>query len=244
MATVLQQITPRPNVGSVERLASLVTGGLLAAGGLNARDPICQALALGFGGALLLRGATGYCGMYAAAGLDTANEEGPATAVRAGHGFKFEESITIARPASELYAFWRNFEQLPRFMNHLKKVTSVGGNRTHWVAEGPMGVYAEWDAEVINDRPNELIAWKSVEGSRVDTAGSVHFVPTRNGHGTEVRVSLKYDPPGGKTGARLAWLAGYDAETMVREDLERFRQLMETSHTAPTRAPALAAAGK
>lgn len=233
MATALQQLTPQANVGNIERWASLLTGGMLVIGGAKCPDPLGQALGVGLGAALVVRGATGYCPMYAATGVDRAHEEGPATAVRAGHGFKFEESITIARPASELYSFWRNFEQLPRFMNHLKKVTSVGGNRTHWVVEGPMGVTAEWDAEVINDRPNELIAWKSAEGSRVDTAGSVHFVPTTNGHGTEVRVSLKYDPPGGKTGARLAWLAGYDAEKMVREDLERFRQLMETSHTAP-----------
>jgi uncharacterized membrane protein len=235
VTTLLEQVVPNANVGSIERWASLLTGGMLVVGGVKCPDAVGQALGVGLGAALIVRGATGYCPLYAAGGVDTAHEPGPATAVRAGHGFKFEESITIDRPAAELYSFWRNFEQLPRFMNHLKKVTWAGGSRSHWIAEGPMGVNAEWDAEVINDRPNELIAWKSVEGSRVDTAGSVHFVPTNNGHSTEVRVSLKYGPPGGKSGARLAWLAAYYAETLVREDLERFRQLMETSYVAPAR---------
>ncbi len=234
MATLAARILPRTNVGSIERWASLLTGGILVAGGANTRDPVGQATCLALGGALLWRGASGNCALYSAAGIDTAHEKGEATAVRAGHGFKVEESVTINKPANQLYAYWRKLEQLPTFMTHLKEVKDLGNGKSHWVATGPMGVEASWDAEIVNDKANELIAWRSVEGSRVDTAGSVHFTPAPGGRGTEVRVALKYDPPGGQVGATLAWLAGASPESMIREDLRRFRQLMEAGELPTT----------
>jgi len=187
--------------------------------------------------------------MYATLGLNTAEEaRPPATSVRAEHGVKVEKSFTINRSAADLYRFWRNFENLPRFMNHLESIRVLSDRRSHWVACGPLGTHVEWDAEIINERPNELIAWRSLEGSDVDTAGSVHFLEAPGMRGTEVRVTLKYDPPGGKLGASLAKLFGEAPEQQIQEDLRRFKQVMEageipTTQGQPTGGATTAAAG-
>src|SRR5262249_48373258 len=126
--------------------------------------------------------------------------------------------------ADALYRRWRDLAGLPRFMEHLVSVTEHGP-RSHWVAKAPVGLTVEWDAELVNDQPGRLIAWRSLEGSQVDTAGSVHFNPAPSGRGTEVVVELKYDPPGGRLGSWLAWLFGREPSVQVREDLRRFKQL-------------------
>jgi len=211
----------------------MVGGGILTVFGLSRRSLGGLALAAA-GGSLLYRGLSGHCSLYQALDINTAEQPGPATSVRAGHGFKVEQSMTINRPAADLYRFWRNFENLPRFMTHLQSVTVQGGNRSHWVARGPMGMPVEWDAEIHNERDNELIAWRSLEGSQVDTAGSVHFRQLPGSRGTEVRIVLKYDPPGGKVGAALAGLFGASGECLVREDLRRFKQLLEAGEIPTT----------
>src|SRR5205823_2262052 len=122
------------------------------------------------GGALVYRGVTGHCPCYAALDVRTADPPGPATSVRAGHGVKVEQAVMIQRAPDELYRYWRDFENLPRFMRHLESVKQTGPNRWHWVAKGPLGMKAEWDAEVYTERENELIGWRSLEGSEVDTA--------------------------------------------------------------------------
>src|SRR5205807_5768354 len=114
-----------------------------------------------------------------------------------------EKTVTINRPAAVLFRMWSNFETLPRFMQHLVSV-KVDGKRSHWVARGPAGTTVEWDAEIVNNVPDRLIAWRSLEGSTVDTVGSVRFVDAPGGRGTEVHVELKYDPPGGKLGSWVA----------------------------------------
>jgi uncharacterized membrane protein len=221
------------NVGDVERWASLLGGGALALYGLSRGSLGGLALAL-LGGSLVYRGASGHCSMYGALGISTAERHGPRTSIPAGHGVKVEKRITVQRSPEDLYRFWRNFENLPRVMRHLESVRTNGPNRSHWVARGPLGTRLDWDAEVITDRPNELIGWRSLEGSEVDTAGSVHFVPLPGGRGTEVRVVLKYDPPAGKAGAAVARLFGEDAEQQIEEDLRRFKQSLE-SGTVPAR---------
>jgi uncharacterized membrane protein len=170
---------------------------------------------------------SGQCTVYDWLGIDTAHR-GPATTIPAHHGIKVEEAMTINRSPHELYEFWRNLANLPHFMKHLQSVRKTGGNRSHWVAQGPLGMKVEWDAEVYNENPNEMIAWRSFEGSDVDNTGSVHFRPAPTGRGTEVRVVLKYNPPAGKAGAVIAKMFGKDPEGMIREGLRRFKQLMET----------------
>ena len=225
------------NVGQTERWASAIGGGALALYGLTRGTKGGVALAL-IGGTLVYRGMSGHCSVYEVAGLNTAgteSERNPNVSVSSGRGVKVEKSVTINRSPEELYSFWRNFENLPRFMNHLESVKVEGANRSHWVAKGPAGTSVEWDAEVYNEKENEMIAWRSLEGSEVDNAGSVHFEPATGGRGTVVRVVLKYDPPAGKLGALVARLFGESPSQQIDEDLRRFKQLMEAGETATTK---------
>ena len=212
------------NIGEMERWLSLAGGGLLAVDGLR-RGSLGGLAEAALGASLLSRGLTGHCQLYAALGVNTA-AHGAAASVSARRGFKVVQAITINRPAEELYRFWRNFENLPRFMQHLESVTSQG-NRSHWVARAPAGLSVEWDAEIINEQPSSLIAWRSLEGSQVSTAGSVHFTRAAGDRGTEVRVTLKYDPPAGKLGALIARLFGEEPSRQIDEDLRHFKQLIE-----------------
>jgi len=224
------------NVGDAERWLSLAGGGALAAWGM-ARPRWGGLLLTGLGLSLIYRGWSGHCELYDKFGLSTTEPHGPNARVAAGRGCRVEKSVFVNRPADELYAFWRDFENLPRVMSHLKSVT-VTGARSHWVAAGPAGLSIEWDAEIINDRPNELIAWGSLPGSQVNTAGSVHFYNLLN-RGTKVAVNFKYDPPGGRTGAAFARLFGHDAATMIEHDIETFKRLAEADQLRPTVEPAL-----
>jgi uncharacterized membrane protein len=225
------------NVGQTERWVSAIGGGALALYGLTRGS--LGGIALGLlGAALVQRGVRGHCELYQAMDFSTSGEGGlrnsENVSVRGERGFKVEKSVTINRSPEELFNFWRNFENLPRFMNHLESVKVMGGNRSHWVAKAPAGTTVEWDAEVYNEKPNELIAWRTLEGADVDSAGSVRFEAVPNGRGTMVRVALKYDPPGGAIGAAIAKLFGENPEQQIDEDLRRFKQLMETGEVATT----------
>ena len=224
------------NVGQVERWACAVGGGALAVYGVTRGSLGGIALAL-LGAALVQRGVTGHCNVYEAMNFSTA--EGGAlrnsenVSVAGERGTKVEKSVTVNRPAAELYGFWRNFENLPSFMNHLESVTVTGPNRSRWVAKAPGGTTVEWDAEVYNEKEGELVAWRTLEGSQVASAGSVHFEPAGE-KATNVRVNLKYDPPGGKLGALVARLFGENPQRQIEEDLARFKEIMEGGRTAPS----------
>jgi uncharacterized membrane protein len=142
-----------------------------------------------------------------------------------GKGIRVEKSIEVNAPPEEVYRFWRNFENFPRFMENLEWVRVIDDTRSRWRVKGPAHIDAEWEAEIINEVPNELIAWRSLNGSNVDNAGSVHFRPTDRG--TEVKVEFLYHPPAGRVGAGLAKLLGEDPEKQVEEDLRRFKALVE-----------------
>ena len=135
--------------------------------------------------------------------------------------------ITVNRPADALYRFWRDFANAPRFMERVEAVQPSGERRTHWRARGPAGMPVEWDAEVTEDRPNELIAWRTLDGAPLPHSGAVRFEPAPAGRGTVVTVELEYSPSGALA-ATAAKLAGYAPEQQVQEDLRRFKQLMET----------------
>ena len=142
-------------------------------------------------------------------------------------GIFVQERITVNLPVEEVYAFWRDFENLPRFMKHLEMVQVTGDRRSHWVARAPAGRTVEWDAETIEDRPNELIAWRSIEGADVDNEGRVRFVPAPGARGTELHVDLRYHPPAGRLGSLVAKLFHEEPAQQVRGDLRRFKQVME-----------------
>jgi uncharacterized membrane protein len=221
------------NVGDTERLLSVLGGAAAAALGLWQRG-VPGLLLAAAGGALLYRGLTGHSSCYAALGINTAEKHPASTSVPAGEGVRVEQAITIQRPAQELYRAWRDLEELPRIMSHLESVRVFEGNHSRWAARA-LGMRVEWDAEIINDKEGELIAWRSLEGSQVDTAGSVHFRPAPGGRGTEVRVVLKYLPPAGKTATMVAWLLGQSPEGQIAADLRRFKELMEAGEAATTK---------
>ncbi len=139
-----------------------------------------------------------------------------------------KQAITVNWPPAELYQFWHDFQNLPRFMQHLEAVQVNGQHRSHWKAKAPAGTTVEWDAEIVEDRANELISWRSVQGASVDNAGSVRFSPAPGDRGTEIHVELRYDPPGGALGATVAKLFGEEPGQQVRDDLRRFKQVVET----------------
>ena len=145
-----------------------------------------------------------------------------------------KKSITINRSPEELYQFWHELQNLPRFMNDLESVENIGEKRSHWVAKGPAGKRIEWDAEITEDRPNELIAWRSLEGSQVENSGSVRFEPARGKPGSVVRVEIEYRPPAGLLGVTVAKLLGAEPKQQLHENLHRFRQLMETGEIITT----------
>ncbi len=213
------------NISNPERWLSVIAGSALAAYGLKRRS-IGGLVLSGLGGVLVWRGATGHCLVYESLGISTAEEPGPQVSVPYGRGIQVEKSVTISAPPEELYRFWRNLENLPRFMENLESVHVIDAKRSHWKAKGPAHIDAEWDAEIINEIPNELIGWRSVDDSRVDNAGSVHF-NALPGNRTEVKVVLRYDPPAGRIGAAVAKVLGEDPEKQVQEDLRRFKQLIE-----------------
>ncbi|HEV2705838.1 MAG TPA: SRPBCC family protein [Pyrinomonadaceae bacterium] len=146
----------------------------------------------------------------------------------AGGGTTVRKSLIINRSPEELYSYWRNFENLPRFMHHLESVRVTGEGRSHWVAKAPAGSSVEWDAEIVEDRPNELISWRSLEGADVDNSGSVRFETAPGGRGTIVRVEMQYNPPGGVIGAVVAKLFGEEPGQQAQESLRCFKQVMET----------------
>jgi uncharacterized membrane protein len=202
----------------------LAGGGALACYGLSKGSGSGLLLAA-IGGSLMYRGLSGNCQLYQALGISTA-EHNRQTSIPSGQGIKFEESVVIDCPPQELFQFWRNLENLPRVMRHLKSVENRGQGRSHWIATGPTGD-VEWDAEIIHERQNEMIGWRSLPGGSVDTAGSIHFRPAPGNWGTEVTVVLSYNPPAGRVGASLAWLLRQDPQCQVREDLQTFKRSME-----------------
>ena len=215
------------NVGRTERIASGVAGAALVA--LSLRQRRLRGLLLPVGGGLLVRALTGRCPVNRALGRNTAladDRVSPVASVGRGEGVKVEKSVVIDRAAHELYAFWRDFENLPRFMEHLESVTVIDPRRSHWVAKAPAGQRVEWDAEIHNEIPDELIAWRSLPGSDIANAGSVHFDPVGDSS-TEVRVVLSYEPPAGRVGDAVARLFGEAPSQQVQDDLRRFKQVME-----------------
>ena len=223
------------NISRTERWLSAGAGATMVLYGLS-HGRMGGLLAALIGGSLVYRGVRGRCECYAALGINTA-EHNDATAVPAQEGYKVEKAIVINRPPRELYAFWREFENLPRVMGHLKSVESHDRQRSHWVAEGALGKDVEWDAEIINERENEMIAWRSLPEGDIETAGSVHFNGRDQDRATELVVSLKYNPPAGKLGAQVASLFGCGLENKITEDLARFKETMESGHASGVGAP-------
>lgn len=219
----------RVNVGRIERVASAVGGGALVGYAITNRTKTGIALGL-LGAGLLYRGATGQCEAYRSLGINTAKDGSTEDVAREVH---VEKSVTISSTPKELFRIWRDFENLPQFMENLESVTKLDETRSHWVANGPGGKKVEWDAEIYNEKENEMIAWRSLPGSDVTNAGSVHFEEAP-GHGTYVKVVLNYNPPGGKAASLLAKLFGKEPGQLIEHNLRRLKQLVETCEIPTT----------
>ncbi|MGE5373717.1 MAG: SRPBCC family protein [Bacteroidota bacterium] len=229
METQMQpQINRRVNVGPRERGVSVASGlaGLYYV--LSRRPSLKIGLPMALESAYMIyRGATGHCVFYQLLEINRSLE--------GNKGIQVQRAVTINVPRAQLYRIWRNFENLPRFMKHLQRVEvdeTTGGARSHWVANAPFGREVAWDAEITEDRENELISWRSLPGSLVKSMGTVRFVDAPNTLGTIVHVSMQYNPPGGSLGAVIARLYGEEPGQQLRSDLRNFKMMMETGEIA------------
>jgi len=207
------------NVGDFERVISVIGGAALALYGL--RRSLGHLMLMLGGGALIYRGFTGHCAAYQAMGITTADQE-------PSHSTTLEATITVNKPAPEVYRFWHHLENHPRFMRHLESVISVSEKRSHWIARGPLHMSLIWDAEVVEERENTLLSWRSLPGADVDNMGTVRFRELPNGRGTEVRLKLAYALPGGITGVALTKFFKTLTMGQLQEDLRHFKQIIET----------------
>lgn len=225
------------NVHEVERDVSLVAGlGLLAFAvhRLVHRRFGSGALLGLLGGDLILRGVTGHCYAYSLLGINTArpNNVGRArsdevSSIPLRQGVNLEASIVVDRPVPQVYSFWRELENLPKFMRHLESVENIGLTRSRWVANAVLGAHVTWEAELVNVRRDEVIAWRSVPGSELANAGSVRFERVGDGSRTLVKVRMKYNPPAGKLADVVAKLFGDAPQDVIQADLQRFKALFE-----------------
>jgi uncharacterized membrane protein len=230
-----------PSVDQLQRWGALTAATIMIGYGISRRS--VRGLLLAAGAApLAYRGATGRW----PAGLESlVGATGDTRAALSGpRGINVRESVRLECPIDEVYRFWSRLENLPTFMENLAAVTDLGGGRSHWVARGPGGVRVEWDAEIINEIQNKVLAWKSLPGGDVVSAGSVAFEPARgNDSGTQLTVTLQYQPPAGKFGKLVASAFGSEPSQTIREDLRRLKQLLEAGEIAKAAGSAGTSAG-
>ena len=232
----------RINVGQTERKVSLGVGaGLVGAGLLHGK--LSGLLLAGVGVLVANRGLTGHCVTYEKLGVDTAAGDRTDPADYYEGGVKIEEAVTVNKPAQELYDYFRDLTNAPKFMPHVERVDvesgGIGG-RSHWVAKGPAGVTVEYDAETINDEPGRLISWQTLGGADVHHAGAARFVDAPGGRGTEVRLNIEYLPPAGfvgRFGSKLLRLIGQAPQNDVRQSLRNFKMLMEAGQITSNAGP-------
>jgi len=235
------------NVGETERWASMIGGAIAALYGLRRGDGAGAVMAIA-GGALVARGVTGFCPVYESLGVDSGEgryprrgvarvsglterpvqQHGRAAVLDASESQRIVRSVTINAPPEELYAFWRDFTNLPKVMEYIESVQILDERRSRWRARTVGDAVVEWTSEIVRDEPNRFISWKTVGDAPVRHAGSVHFDAAPGGRGTEVRVEIDYDPPGGRLSRVIAAITGRDPGRQVMEELRRLKHIAET----------------
>ena len=225
---LLTQADPQPWLWS--RVAGDVVDLVLLGGALADADADQRGRLLG--SALAVGGVTAL-DIYGARAAGEQPRSAPG-ALRRDGSVRLEHTFSVNRSREECYRAWRSFERLPTFMKHLESVEVQDDRRSHWVAKGPAGTHVEWDAEITRDEPNALISWRSLEGSDVTNSGAVRFLPAVAGRGTLVSVTMQYDPPGGALGKAVALAFGDDPDIAVREDMRRFKALLEVGEVPTT----------
>jgi uncharacterized membrane protein len=208
------QLSSRSDIDPLMRWGPYVLGGALVAFGLSRRS-LGGSLVAAAGGAVALQGIR-------------------ANAIATPSQSFARASVIVNAPAAEVYRFWREFENLPRFMHHLHSVTQLDNRRSKWIAYGPASSRVEWTAEIVAERENEIIAWRSLEDSQVHVDGSVEFRPATGNRGTIVDATVLYRPPAGGAGNFVAKLLGKDPSFLMEQDLRRFKALLETGEIPTT----------
>ncbi|MEO7964823.1 MAG: SRPBCC family protein [Gemmatimonadaceae bacterium] len=224
------------NISEPERLASAIAGGFLALYGVRKKGWGGLGLAVA-GAELLRRGVTGHCMAYDALGVSTRDgtlkiAERQSATVDPSKAIKARGVVTIQRARAELYRMWRDFSQLPTFMHNLERVDVLSPTRSHWVTKGPAGTKVEWDAEIVAEREGEYIEWASMSPADVPNRGTVQFVDSPLGDGTEVIVTLEVEPPAGRVGDLIARAFGKSPQQEVTDAVQRFRETAERGSAA------------
>lgn len=228
--TMPSQSTHR-NMANWDRAISVGVGAGLVLHALSHRRWRTTA---GVAGALMVaRGAAGYCPAYGATGVSSIRDDRPEHVLSGPGGRVLRAAVTIARDPRDVFAFWTAFENLPTFIRRLVRVERLADRRTRWTMRGPGGAPIVWEADIINEIEPEVLAWRSAPGWDVVSAGSVRFAPARNG-GTEVRVAMQYENPGGSLGRAVGWLTNFVPAIELREDLRRLKQRLETGEVPAT----------
>ena len=230
-----------PSVDQIQRWGALAAAAAVIGYGVSRRSVPGLLMAAG-AAPLAYRGVTG---KWPAACESLVSSSGDTRRALSGRrGIRVRESVRLECPIDEVYRFWSRLENLPTFMENLAEVTDLGGGRSHWVARGPGGFRVEWDAEIINQIQNKVLAWKSLPGGDVVSAGSVTFEPARGiDSGTQLTVTLQYEPPAGQFGKLVASAFGREPSQTIREDLRRLKQLLEAGEIAKAAGAAGTSAG-
>jgi uncharacterized membrane protein len=220
------------NITQAERWLSGFCGGMAAGIGLGRRDRAGLLLAVA-GVEMMRRGLTGHSYLYEALGIRTApvGQGAEVIAVPYELGIRVDQSVVIGVPRTELFRLWRRIEDLPQFFEYVEAVREIDPQTSHWIVKAPAGRRVEWDAVIHNEIENELIAWRTLPGGRVDHAGSVHFKDAPSG-GTELSVELQYNPPAGTLGAAVAAVLGMEPGMMIERDLQRLKRILENPGVA------------
>lgn len=221
------------NVGKIERWISIAGAvGLLCV--TAKREPLAKLAGLAASASLLYRGLTGKCHVYDAIGMSTAaSRPNENTVIHNKKGIHVIESMTIQQPVERVYRAWRDFSNLPKFLTHVESVQNLDERSSRWVIQTPSGKL-QWNATLIEDKPNELISWKSLEDADVRSAGSIRFQFLQALEATELTVNLRYAPAAGRIAAWMSSFFSDSAEDMIREDLRRFKQIQETGEVPTT----------
>ncbi|TYL39152.1 cyclase [Natronococcus pandeyae] len=225
----------RTNVSRWERAASAALGGALLVRGLRRRslDGAASAVA---GAGLLYRGVRGHSRLYQALGITTADGHTELDGSATSGEPSVKRSITVGRPADELDEFWREPERLSRILGDFAAVSGLDGDTHQWHVRGPLDRRVEWQTEIVEDRPGELLRWESLDGAVVPHEATIRFELAAGDRGTRVSLEIQYDPPGGSLGDAAMERLGIVPETVVGQTLQRFKSLAETGEIPSTEA--------
>jgi uncharacterized membrane protein len=210
-----------------ERYVSIIAGAKVGYSGFKSlfSNPFSSIVKIGAGGYLLTRGVTGHCELYNQIDKYVGNPV----------NINIRSSFVIHKPRHEVYAFWRRFDNLPLFMSHLKSVELLGDDRSRWALKLPLGVASiNWEAEVVKDKPDEMIGWSSLPGSIIYNSGKVRFRDTTDGESTKVDVVITYQPPVGLVGASIGRILNPVFKKMVEEDVQNFKRYMDVDYATDT----------